>query len=888
MIIKPFFSQGKNPFETVEWEKEEIKQFNFRENKEEVIGVFEFPKTWNETARKIVSSKYFRKGKEYNETSLKQVVTRITETYGNEAFKRGYLTQEQSKILIAEMQYAMIHQLFAFNSPVWFNVGVPGRKPQVSACFLLKVEDSLDGILEWIKEEGKIFSLGSGAGVNISSLRAEGEPLSGGGTTSGPISFMRGADASAGSIKSGGSQRRAAKMVIMDVNHPDIEEFVKLKSHEENKIRVLKDNGFDMEFDGKDSFSVQYQNANNSVRVDDKFMEQVVKDGDYELLWRKSKGVAKKVSAKKLFREIATAAWECADPGIQFQDTINKYHTNKDHSEITTSNPCSEYLSISNSSCNLGSFNLAKFLVEKDNQVVFDIESFSHMVRLAVICMDVSVSFGFFPTEKITQNTRDYRQLGIGVTNLGAALMSLGLAYDSEKGRNLAASINSLMSAVGWETSAEIASEQGAYNGFANSKKHHHEVIGMHRKSSNKLMLKISNEKDEFSMDIAYEADNIWGRLKAEEPDYRNAQISLAAPTGTISFALGADTTGIEPDFSLIKYKKMVNGSSMVITNETVSKALNSLGYKNKEIEEIVKHIKDNMGSIEGSSIKKEHESVFSCATGYKAIEYMGHIEMMAAIQPFLSGAISKTVNLPKEATIEDIENVYLKSWEKGLKAVAVYRDQCKVGQPLSSVSDKENKKEETTPTPTPTTVRNKMSRTRNSKTTSFSVGGAEGYLIVGEYSEGELAGKPGEIFIKLGKQGTTLSGILDAFSISTSINLQYGVPLKVLAQKFISTKFEPAGMTDDKDLRFVSSLLDYVFRRLCIDYLTPEECAELGVFTNTQKVKMLEEKDDLKEKKTNKSISLDAPNCKKCGSQMTPSGACFICSNCGESSGCS
>ncbi len=711
---------------------------------------------------------------------------------------------------------------------------------RVHNCFILSVDDSMASILNWYKEEGFIFKGGSGAGLNLSRIRSSKELLSSGGTASGPVSFMRGADASAGTIKSGGATRRAAKMVVLDVDHPDIVEFVETKAREEDKIRALRDAGFDMDLGGKDIVSVQYQNANNSVRVNDEFMKAVEAGTEFGLRARDDGRVIETVEARELFEKVAKAAWECADPGIQYDDTINDWHTNPETGRITASNPCSEYMSLDNSSCNLASLNLLKFLRDDDT---FDAETFQKVTELVITAMDISICFADFPTEAITRTTRDYRQLGIGYANLGALLMATGHGYDSDGGRALAASITSLLTGAAYKRSAEIAGVVGPYAGYARNADAHKRVMRKHQSANDSI--RTLDVMDHGVHKLAIQAwDDV---IKIGEKDgYRNAQASLLAPTGTIGFMMDCDTTGIEPDFSLVKFKKLVGGGSMQIVNLTIPRALRKMGYTGETIEAIVEYIADKGHVIDAPGLKPEHYEVFDTAMGARSISAMGHVKMMAAAQPFLSGAISKTVNLPEDATVEEIEDVYLQGWKLGLKALAVYRDNCKVGQPLSdggstakdAAADKAAAGEvkiekviEYRP------VRKRLPKRRPSQTTSFTVGGAEGYLTAGSYPDDGL----GEIFLKLGKQGSTLAGVMDAFALAVSVALQYGVPLETYVEKFTNLRFEPAGLTDDPDVRMAQSIMDYVFRRLALDYLDFETRGYMGIHSAAERARQLE-----------------------------------------------
>src|SRR4051812_41889012 len=694
-IERVFSTKGTHPYDEVTWERRDVVQTNWKtgENVFEQRGV-EFPDFWSVNASTIVTTKYFRGavGTAAREWSLKQLIDRVVKTYRTAGEDFGYFASPtDAEIFEHELTWALLHQVFSFNSPVWFNVGTESPQ-QVSACFILSVDDSMDSILNWYKEEGFIFKGGSGAGLNLSRIRSSKELLSSGGTASGPVSFMRGADASAGTIKSGGATRRAAKMVVLDVDHPDIEEFVMTKAREEDKIRALRDAGFDMDLGGADITSVQYQNANNSVRVNDAFMRAVEDGTEFGLRSRGTGEVIETVDARELFRKISEAAWACADPGLQYDDTINDWHTNPETGRITASNPCSEYMSLDNSSCNLASLNLLKFLKDDDT---FDGELFAKAVEFIITAMDISICFADFPTEAIGQTTVDYRQLGIGYANLGALLMAMGLGYDSDGGRAMAATITSLMTGTSYKRSAELAGVVGPYAGYARNAEAHKRVMRKHQAAND--VVRTLGVSDSAVHKLATKA---WADVLklGEKNGFRNAQASVLAPTGTIGFMMDCDTTGIEPDFSLVKFKKLVGGGSMQIVNQTIPRALKKLGYQNEQIEAIVEHIAEHGHVIDAPGLKPEHYEVFDCAMGERAIAPMGHVRMMAATQPFLSGAISKTVNLPEDATIEDIAEVHLEGWKLGLKALAVYRDNCKVGQPLSDGRKKAAQTEQAEP----------------------------------------------------------------------------------------------------------------------------------------------------------------------------------------------
>ncbi|TXL63245.1 vitamin B12-dependent ribonucleotide reductase [Aeromicrobium terrae] len=944
-VERVYTTEGVHPYDAVTWERRDVVQTNWKtgETVFEQRGV-EFPDFWSVNASTIVTTKYFRGavGTEEREQSLRQLLDRVVLTYTAAGKEHGYFASDaDAEIFEHELTHMLLHQIFSFNSPVWFNVGTSSPQ-QVSACFILAVDDSMDSILNWYREEGLIFKGGSGAGLNLSRIRSSKELLrSSGGTASGPVSFMRGADASAGTIKSGGATRRAAKMVVLDVDHPDIVEFVETKEREEEKIRVLRDAGFDMDLGGSDITSVQYQNANNSVRVNDEFMRAVEEKTSFGLRARTTGEVIEEIDAAELWGKMAQAAWACADPGIQYDSTINDWHTTPETGRITASNPCSEYMHLDNSSCNLASLNLLKFLQDDGS---FDVQKFVKATELIITAMDISICFADFPTEAIGETTRAYRQLGIGFANLGALLMASGLAYDSDGGRALAAAITSLMTGTSYRRSAELAGVVGPYDGYAQNAAPHTRVMRKHLAANDDI-------KTLHAMDIAVqrEATKQWAQnLKVGEKNgWRNAQASVLAPTGTIGFMMDCDTTGIEPDFSLVKFKKLVGGGSLQVVNQTIPSALRKLGYTEETIEAIVEYIADKGHVIDAPGLKTEHYDVFDCAVGERAIKPMGHVRMMAACQPFLSGAISKTVNMPESSTVEEIADVYLQGWKLGLKALAVYRDNCKVGQPLSDAKAKKADEEvKTVVVEKP--IRRRLPKSRQSITTSFSVGGAEGYMTSGAHENGEL----GEIFLKLGKQGSTLAGMMDAFSIAISISLQYGVPLETFVSKFTNMKFEPAGLTDDPDVRMSQSIMDYVFRRLALDYLDFDTRSAIGIYTaeerqryldtgshqpisgGTTAAELIEEQQAEKPAEVEAVASgeatkaeptvasgeaaggssateatrpapsgahtsaelleeitggaIDSPLCMTCGTKMRPAGSCHVCEGCGSTSGCS
>ncbi|MFV0485524.1 MAG: vitamin B12-dependent ribonucleotide reductase [Candidatus Saccharimonadales bacterium] len=919
---RSFSTAGVHPYDEVTWEKRDIVMTNWRDGKVnfEQKGV-EFPDFWSMNATQIVTSKYFRGklGTKDREKSLKQLINRVVKKYVDCGIENNYFaSKKDAEIFSDELTWMLLHQYFSFNSPVWFNVGTEASQ-QVSACFILSVDDSMEDILNWYTEEGRIFKRGSGAGVNLSKIRSRREGLSTGGIASGPVSFMRGADASAGTIASGGATRRAAKMVVLDVDHPDILDFIGTKVREEDKIRALQAAGFDMGVDGRDTYSVQYQNANNSVRVSSKFMRAVEADGDFELLARTNGKTVDTMRARDIWDKLCEAAWACADPGIQYDDTINGWHTIPKEGKITASNPCSEFMSIDNSSCNLASINLLKFLKEDGK---FDTKRFITATEVIFTAMDISVTFGEFPTEKITQNTKDFRALGIGYANLGAMLMTIGVPYDSDEGRAIAAGITSLMTAAAYRRSAELAGAVGPYKNYERNAKDQIKVIKKHAGASEATAINSDGMETHVNLEDIFEAaGEQWQETLevGQKAGFRNCQASLLAPTGTIGFMMDCDTTGIEPDFSLVKYKKLVGGGSMQIVNQSIPRALKNLGYNKEQIEAIVNHITENGTVVGAPDLKKEHYATFDCAVGERAIKPMGHIDMMAAVQPFLSGAISKTVNMPESATIEEIKEVYMQGWKKGLKAVAIYRDNCKASQPLSDKKDKDEEEEEKPQVPT--FQRRRLPRRREGNTYSFSVAGAEGYITTGLYENGDL----GEIFVKLSKQGSTLSGIMDTLSICVSLGLQYGVPLETYVKKFTNMQFEPAGMTNDPDIPFAKSLVDYIFKRLALDHLPFDVRAGYGIYSTAERLQAVDsgvyepipeptageapttDEDEIAADRQTKlelkvetarpevhstadlaSEDSDAPLCLNCGVKMRPAGSCHICELCGSTSGCS
>ena len=941
-IRRHFTTEGVHPYDEVRWERRDARITNFRDGSVafEQLGV-EVPESWSVNATNILAQKYFRGtlGTDEREWSLRQVADRVVDTLTAWGIKDGYFVDDEEALVFNhELKYLIIHQKAAFNSPVWFNIGVKGVPQQGSACFILSVEDTMDSILNWYVEEGVIFKGGSGAGVNLSRIRSSHELLKGGGTASGPVSFMRGADASAGTIKSGGKTRRAAKMDILDVDHPDVEDFVWCKAIEERKARVLRDAGFDMDLDGADSHSTQYQNANNSVRVTDEFMNAVIDGRDWNLIARTDGSVVRAVSARDLFRQIAHSAWECADPGLQYDTTINRWHTAPNAGRINGSNPCSEYMHLDNSACNLASMNLLTFLDENDE---FDVEGFKAAVAVVFTGQEIIVGNADYPTERIAETTRAFRQLGIGYANLGALLMAQGLPYDSEAGRAWAAAITALLTGHGYATSARTAARMGPFAGYHENAEAMLSVLRMHQAEAARI------DEDVVPPELLSAAQESWDQAVelAEVYGVRNSQASVLAPTGTIGLLMDCDTTGVEPDLGLVKTKKLVGGGTMSIVNQTVPRALAKLGYGPEQIEDIVTFVNEHMSIVEAPHLASEHLPVFACSMGDNPIHYLGHIRMMGAVQPFISGAISKTVNMPEDVTVEDVEQLHIEAWRLGLKAVAIYRDNCKVAQPLSTTkkagaaageggdtapagSEAEARDRaiaeriaeleaalahERARAESPLVVgavRERLPRKRNSKTFSFRVADCEGYVTVGEYEDG----RPGEVFVKVSKQGSTLAGIMDAFSISVSLGLQHGVPLATFVRKYANMKFEPAGITDDPELRIASSLVDYIFRRLALDYLSQDERADLGVLSMQERTQPtlpgVEEmatpsiglgEDGLSSASaisptvgyahdlpSPRAAQLDAPLCYNCGDVMQRAGSCYVCASCGSTSGCS
>ncbi len=948
LTVGRLFTQPKSKaYDQLTWQEQD----SLIKNPATGTAVFEqkdvdFPEGWSLNAVNIVAQKYFcgTPGTDTREGSLRQLVDRVVDTITRQGAQEGYFENDtEAEDFREELKYVLATQRAAFNSPVWFNIGAPDRTQQASACFILGVEDTMQSILNWYVEEGMIFKGGSGAGLNLSPIRSSYEALGkSAGHASGPVSFMRGADSSAGSIASGGKTRRAAKMVILNADHPDVQTFIWCKAIEERKSRVLQANGFDMSLNGKDAFSVQYQNANNSVRVTDDFMQAVLNDDDWDLKEVTTGKTVKTVKARKLFREIAEAAWECADPGMQFDTTINRWHTVPNAGRINASNPCSEYMHLDNTACNLASINLLKYLRD-DN--TFDVEAYKHTVELVFTGQEILVGYSAYPTEKMTKNAKAYRELGLGYANLGAMLMAQGLPYDSAEGRAQAAAVTALMTGHAYAVSAKIAKRVGPFAGFRKDREGMLNVLRMHRAEVSKIDASLVQEEllsaAAAAWDEAVELGELYG--------VRNSQASVLAPTGTIGLMMDCDTTGIEPDFSLVKHKNLVGGGSMAIVNQTVPRALKTLGYTKAQTDDIVAYIFEHNTVVDAPHLKPEHYEVFACAVGDHAIHYLGHVKMMSAVQPFISGAISKTVNMPEEATVEEVEQLHIDAWKMGLKAVAIYRDNCKVAQPLSGKKKAAEQKEAPAAVEAPTpaaaampapvavaealndrivvkgAVRRLLPRRRTSRTYKFRVSDLKGFFTVSEYEDST----PGELFVSVAKQGSTISGLMDSFAISVSHGLQYGVPLKSYVRTMMSSSFAPSGITDDPDVRTASSITDYIFRRLALDYLSFDDRLELGlasledmpeqqtslltddqttdgqlVEVSEQSMPTLPKVDTLTVEAvitpltamtapaapTAKATSADAsaPLCYNCGNQTQRAGSCYVCTSCGSTTGCS
>jgi ribonucleoside-diphosphate reductase alpha chain len=896
LAVRRYFTiPGRDPFDEIEWETRDA----FIPGKDKPVFEqkdVEFPKFWSQTATNIVAQKYFRgrMSSPERERSVRQMIGRVVDTVSAWGRKDGYFaTDEEADTFEAELKAILVNQLASFNSPVWFNVGFEER-PQCSACFILSIDDSMDAILDWIRREGVIFRGGSGSGVNLSKLRSSKEQLSKGGYASGPVSFMRGADASAGTIKSGGKTRRAAKMVVLDVDHPDIAEFIWCKAHEERKARVLEQAGYDMSLDSPDWASIQYQNANNSVRVTDAFMEAVEVDADWNLTARTDGTVVDTVKARELMKQIADAAWQCADPGVQYDTTINNWHTLPNTSRINASNPCSEYMSIDDSACNLASLNLMKFRRE-DGEL--DVEAFTHAVDVLFLAQEILVGNSSYPTPEIERNAKAYRQLGLGYANLGALLMARGLPYDSEEGRAYAAAITALMTGRAYRKSAEIASRMGPFAGYKPNAAAMIGVMAQHRAA-------VANIDGAASVpsDLLTACRQAWDDVLnlGEVHGYRNAQATVLAPTGTISFMMDCDTTGVEPDFSLVKSKKLVGGGEITIVNKSVPMALDKLGYTPAEGEEIVAFVDERNTVVGAPYLKADHFPVFDCAVGDRAIHYIGHVKMMGAVQPFISGAISKTVNLPETVTVDEVAQLYVESWRLGVKAIAIYRDNCKVAQPLSGKKD--GGAQETlvsTLPPAPLTQRRRLPDDRTEVGRKFRVGEYEGYIHVGLFDDGT----PGDIFVDIAKEGTTLAGLMNSFMISVSLGLQYGVPLEVYVSKFAHMRFEPSGTTNDADIRVAKSIVDYVFRWMGKRFLSIDQQEEIGIMSAEVRARLA---DGYRNGGDAPAVAAtpveaappgqtalfnafeDAQECARCGGRMVRTGSCYTCRDCGTNTGCS
>jgi ribonucleoside-diphosphate reductase alpha chain len=925
-VERRFSSPGTHPFDEIEWEIRDAVIGDPAAPAFEQRGV-EFPKSWSQNATNIVAQKYFRgqMGSEQRESSVKQMIGRVAGTISGWGREGGYFaSEEDAEAFEAELTSILLNQKAAFNSPVWFNVGFEER-PQCSACFILSVDDSMESILDWNTKEGMIFRGGSGSGINLSNIRGSVEPLSKGGLASGPVSFMRGADAWAGTIKSGGKTRRAAKMVVLDVDHPDVEHFIWCKAKEEEKAGALRDAGFDMSIDGEGFTSIQYQNANNSVRVTDEFMEAVEAGEDWDLTARTTGEATKTLPARELMNQIADAAWRCADPGVQYDTIINRWHTSPESGRINASNPCSEYMHVDDSACNLASLNLMKFRREDGS---FDVEDFEHAVDVVFLAQEIVVGFSSYPTEQIGANANAFRQLGLGYANLGALLMSDGLPYDSEAGRNVAAAITALMTGRAYRKSAEIAAAAtGPYDEYEKNREAHNGVMRMHRDAAYDV------DPTGIKGELLEAAQRSWDEAVelGEEHGYRNAQATVLAPTGTISFLMDCDTTGIEPDFSLVKFKELVGGGQMTIVNKSVPLALRTLGYSDAEVDQIDAHIAENATIVGAPGLKDEHLPVFDVAVGERAISHTGHIDMMAATQPFISGAISKTVNLPQSATVEDIADAYTRGWKGGLKALAIYRDGSKTAQALRT--DAQDEKEAEAEVVALPPERKRMPRERESITHKFSIAGHEGYITAGKYEDGSV----GEIFLTdIGKEGSTMRGLMNAFATAISLGLQYGVPLEDFVRKFSYMRFEPEGITGNPEIPFAKSLPDYIMRWVASRFIEDTDTLEeLGIMTQEVRAKKDAEISQLglgiatdtagpanggnghskpgngngaeKAKATGgeavpaaaaftetppvvpaKMSGLDlGPACEQCGGMMQRTGSCYTCSSCGNNTGC-
>jgi ribonucleoside-diphosphate reductase alpha chain len=917
-IDRRFTSPDVHPFDEIEWE-----------TRDAIIGDpaapafeqrdVEFPASWSQNATNIVAQKYFRGplGTPERERSVRQMIGRVAGTIAAWGRDGGYFaTPADADAFEAELEHILLNQKAAFNSPVWFNVGFE-EHPQCSACFILSVEDTMESILAWNTKEGQIFRGGSGSGINLSNIRGSTEQLSKGGYASGPVSFMRGADAWAGTIKSGGKTRRAAKMVVLDIDHPDIEDFIWCKAKEEDKAAALRDAGFDMSIDGEGFTSIQYQNANNSVRVTDAFMEAVEAGSDWDLTARKDGAALKSLPARELLDQLSEAAWRCADPGIQYDTTINRWHTCPESGRINASNPCSEYMHVDDSACNLASINLMKFRRADGS---FDTADFEHTVDIVLLAQEIVVGPSSYPTEEIGRNARAFRQLGLGYANLGAFLMSNGMPYDSDEGRAAAAAITALMTGRGYRKSAEIAAAIGPYEEYGKNREAHNGVMRMHRDAAYEIA-----DGQIADAELLAAARRSWDEAVAmgDEHGYRNAQATVLAPTGTISFLMDCDTTGIEPDFSLVKYKELVGGGQMTIVNRSVPLALETLGYTAEAIEQISAFINEKGTIVGAPGLEDGHLPVFDVAVGERAISHMGHIQMMSATQPFLSGAISKTVNLPESATVGDIAEAYTEGWKGGLKALAIYRDGSKTAQALRT--DTKGSADAEEPVEAVVPVRRRMPAERESITHKFSIAGQEGYITAGKYEDGTV----GEIFLTdIGKEGSTLRGMMNAFATSVSIGLQYGVPLEVLVNKFSYMRFDPEGMTKNQEIPFAKSMPDYIMRWLASRFIDDADLHEdLGILTeevrerkNAQQALFsadtaapangngngngapapepervaepqpaaaaLTDTPPVVPARMSRELDL-GPACEQCGGMMQRTGSCYTCTSCGNNTGC-
>ena len=926
-IDRYFTTAGVHPFETVEWELRDAHIGHGDRVAFEQKDV-EFPKSWSQNATNIVAQKYFRGqlGSPEREHSVKEMIGRVAGTITGWGRAGGYFASEEDAAAFNhELTHILLRQLAAFNSPVWFNVGFE-ESPQCSACFILSVADTMESILDWNTKEGMIFRGGSGSGINLSNIRGSMEPLAKGGTASGPVSFMRGADSWAGTIKSGGKTRRAAKMVVLNVDHPDIREFIWCKAKEEDKAEALRDAGFDMSIDGDGFKSIQYQNANNSVRVTDEFMRAVEADAEWRLISRTTgEPVGEPIPARELMREIAEAAWRCADPGVQYDTTINHWHTSPNSGRINASNPCSEYMHVDNSACNLASLNLMKF---RRADGTLDVASFEHAVDIMLLAQEIVVGPSSYPTEEIGVNARAFRQLGLGYANLGAYLMSNGMPYDSDHGRGAAAAITALMTGRAYRRSAEVAGALGPYEHYQENREAHNGVMRMHRDASHVI-------PDDTCLDteLLAAARRSWDEAVelGERNGYRNAQATVLAPTGTISFLMDCDTTGVEPDFSLVKFKELVGGGQMTIVNRTVPLALQTLGYSEPQIEQIEAHLAEHGTILGAPGLTEEHLPVFDVAVGERAISHMGHLKMMGAVQPFISGAISKTVNLPQDATVEDIADAYTQAWHLGIKALAIYRDGSKTAQALRTDAQKAVKAPVDMDQIVEQAVskalaeagprRKRMPRERQSLTHKFSIGGHEGYITAGMYVDGSV----GEIFLTdIGKEGSTLRGMMNSFATAISIALQYGVPLETLVRKFSYMRFEPEGITGNPEIPFAKSMPDYIMRWLASRFLDTDTQEDLGILTS--EVRARKAAQDLAQSVAASDTAgpgaanapqaaggngadsspaaasftesppvvparlqgLDlGPACSQCGGMMQRTGSCYTCSSCGNNTGC-